>query len=1478
MAQPTSYSLPHAGRETSFLSFGDAPNSPNPAPSTAAFNTYDAASSMGGAAAAYQREQPGSPDSTARASGSSRASPSKTSRLSKSRPGSSKDLAAAAFADASEASNRAESLHSSPPRATGKPPSSRGSRLGALLGRSLPSNDGGHSRNASSSTNQTEGTSSNDSSFFGRRSRSKAAPTHGDIQEATDSTAATSSRLPESSKQGDAARSTSATGALNFKPDSPRIDNSGASNDAKSGKGRTTRPSSQYNLLDAITGGTVRNSTTNGASTSNGPQQTRGGRLGRLAYKKDDSIAFIAQSRNASQQMAASVRNSSLEDSDRQQQWNASAHPSGFAATRGLGIEDTAGSYAANSSTSGMHPSAYRYTPDHHDDLQHSETSEAGVGVASTSAHTHSAPSSSATSSRAPSVAGTHGGNYHNRFSRQGLSQQLVQEASHDSEVRALRSSTDAPVGMPPSSRSSYDKSSTSPRGTLSDAAIAALGAMPGASAGSLLNANGAPLSSKNILTIALQKAQNAVQLDSANNVPEAISAYKQAVRLLEEVMERIAPRNGKRSRPSREEERRRLRVIHDTYADRIRLLSMIYSPEDLDANDETTDTSFSSNAQAAAAKPDWLDRVRDDSQEDSAIDTPRFNGEQLDPNTQHSPRDDARSFLSVTPVRTAFPGSSGQAAPGATQQPAQSTHPWPRSPPMPSAPLSPPLDASPRRRVRNDVRPGSRSSRGSRASISLSIADEQEAQDYRIPPPVIAEEMPRISIEATAPDSAEGAATSPKKEALRDAAAQIREADALAQQHGRSDSDSSYQSTTTAGRLKPAVLPHRAFGLEDEVRTPVTPYFDATGDVGAAEERAAGGAVSPMDPQARQQKLSLTSASKPRLEAVMPERPAEKPAKMGLAQRARALSFKGPLLRQKASMPSLGDRKKEDVTAALPTVNPKSQAPRPGSADSPKSSEVNNSMQRADSDYDHPTPWDLETSSSITVRPGSNRPRASTASALVSATTSAGTISQRRKNAQTVQGLSDDLEELGLDDTDAVRATSVAMSNRQRSTSQPGSRRPSIPTAFITANASASGGALPSTLGGGASPSGEHLPPPVPDLARTLSALELKRTNEAKADASFATSNGADVSLSSVAMPLPRPLLEPSSAEATDSTVGTAFLIPDIFPSGLPSLAAGAPSYASSTAPSSAPAPSSSVPNPPHALLKPFYILAALHTSIQTGAQLTPRLYVPRALWRQAGVKLVSVETKIRAIEALLIGLESVERGGEALLMPLGSGAGLETSNASRFVRCLDEWDALLAEVQATLAKKLPFLEAASASSGKETGTGGKAKGFGGGFGSRFTRGLDRMTGSVGQAKALDSSSITAYVEALAKLFSRATVLASHLTWVLVADGTIPPSTLPFTTTFTPTTTTTATATASAAGGVGGGVGGAMPSPTAVGMAHTNRSAYSALPPPLRSTIHAKLRRSSEFMARVILAFVLQDVGVLLERHAKKGSSMFID
>ncbi|KAG5716598.1 hypothetical protein E4T56_gene16296 [Termitomyces sp. T112] len=94
--------------------------------------------------------------------------------------------------------------------------------------------------------------------------------------------------------------------------------------------------------------------------------------------------------------------------------------------------------------------------------------------------------------------------------------------------------------------------------------------------------------SSRRALTKALELAREAVQLDSMNDNPEAaVQAYGRSVALLSEVMERVRRgedsteghrRRRRRSVAAQEEEIKRLQNIHDTYADRMNILSIIYS------------------------------------------------------------------------------------------------------------------------------------------------------------------------------------------------------------------------------------------------------------------------------------------------------------------------------------------------------------------------------------------------------------------------------------------------------------------------------------------------------------------------------------------------------------------------------------------------------------------------------------------------------------------------------------------------------------------------------------------------------------------------------------------------------------------------------------------------------------------------------------------------------------------------------------
>lgn len=113
--------------------------------------------------------------------------------------------------------------------------------------------------------------------------------------------------------------------------------------------------------------------------------------------------------------------------------------------------------------------------------------------------------------------------------------------------------------------------------------------------------------SSRRALTRALELAREAVRLDSTNDDPyAAVVAYGKSVALLSEVMERVMRgedstesnkrKSGRRrSVVAQEEEVKRLRSIHDTYAERMNILSLIYSiPVDSHLTASTNHTSTS--------------------------------------------------------------------------------------------------------------------------------------------------------------------------------------------------------------------------------------------------------------------------------------------------------------------------------------------------------------------------------------------------------------------------------------------------------------------------------------------------------------------------------------------------------------------------------------------------------------------------------------------------------------------------------------------------------------------------------------------------------------------------------------------------------------------------------------------------------------------------------------------------------------------
>lgn len=118
----------------------------------------------------------------------------------------------------------------------------------------------------------------------------------------------------------------------------------------------------------------------------------------------------------------------------------------------------------------------------------------------------------------------------------------------------------------------------------------------------------------------------------------------------------------------------------------------------------------------------------------------------------------------------------------------------------------------------------------------------------------------------------------------------------------------------------------------------------------------------------------------------------------------------------------------------------------------------------------------------------------------------------------------------------------------------------------------------------------------------------------------------------------------------------------------------------------------------PPSDIMRvPFHFMRQIRTSILSGAYLTPRLYIPKQLWGQPSMKLVHTETKVRMLDLLLNGLESIGRAGDVLLLDgqiKAGNTGSKIDAANRLMRELESFEGMLDGVQSTLAKKLTYVE----------------------------------------------------------------------------------------------------------------------------------------------------------------------------------------
>ncbi|CAO1636943.1 unnamed protein product [Sympodiomycopsis kandeliae] len=968
----------------------------------------------------------------------------------------------------------------------------------------------------------------------------------------------------------------------------------------------------------------------------------------------------------------------------------------------------------------------------------------------------------------------------------------------------------------------------------LTDIEIVTLGAIDGQDPTELLPQGGASLTSKNVLTIALAKAQSAVTFDSSNNVPEAIHSYGQAVRLLSEVMERIAPRQSSRKRTTREEERRRLKVIHDTYADRIRLLSMIYGPSEQERNERERNTSAaSSNSQIPHREEAQIphreeDAVTAPSEKDVAGD--------MD-STEVASVGQSNGSRNVVAPPTATDVATDTAEDGSNQVLASTTSTERESKDHEdkSRQMSRSSDSE---EVLTDKYSDGKADSESQHQRSDSEASFQSLASMGTG---MTSQLPSL---ASRSEALEGL---PKVEVTQPP----------------------LQARTNRPRNELTVEVNGSPPLDTNARdwhVPATPYFDAQPS------------MTPTRPQGNSQQQQQQGSSKD-------------------TSYDGDLTLDTPTKVRSAIDLALQSRVEGKVDEAKKDVEPTNDISVSISPEDPPSTFVDTVKHSSGPGFLSADIMP-ETTASASHKPSSRghspRPRASTVSASSSrsatpvlpredkqsASGSNRSAGMRRMASQDgMQKVNTELSGMGAADAVIHRARSTARgqfaapeesassstdaSSRRRALSQPGGKRPPIPAQLL-------GQAGPKI-------------PLMPRMTRKISLPGLNVVNASHGSAAqgvtegginSAASSTADLNFprSATAAPGQRPFRFPSPSPSFSSgyhaLVDDSGLAPasdhglsgtlsmssplnqqSLFPSGLSSTqVVGLASFQISkvddsarlrqalpflpswdTAVTAAPSGTASM----HPLLRPFTQVRSLSRSMSSRAFLTQKLCVSSPIWVQFSSKLGGLETKVRLLELVSSGIEGLEKAGVHLLSPQRSQPGLAAVQTAGFAKQLEDFDSLLIDVQNTFAKKLGIVDTFAGRKGSSLGN----------FGSKLTRSLDRMTtnsGSGSSGKNMDLP--TAYVDVLGRLFARAELLCTHLSTLLQSQR---PN--------------------------GGNIGLTKTDSEAV-------EAYAGLSPEVRKVIEQKLIRSSEFFSNVIIKITLKDLNILLDKSLKRTTALISD
>ncbi|GAA5853193.1 hypothetical protein JCM9279_006257 [Rhodotorula babjevae] len=1005
---------------------------------------------------------------------------------------------------------------------------------------------------------------------------------------------------------------------------------------------------------------------------------------------------------------------------------------------------------------------------------------------------------------------------------------------------RAQRAATTAEDGTTSrrrrSSRASDGADSVAPSPSLSFGSPASVASphFPSSTSASASAANGSA-SSKSVLTIALQRAQSAVLLDSANNFPAAVTAYTQSVRLLKEVMARVEEgsrdmerklstggmRDGetlgewerRRARYERKErakadEARRLRVIHDTYEDRIRMLAQMghtapgyVSPHPLDGAHPTSASStwLAPTAVGLFAQP----------ASSSSSTTPSLANLRLDdpggPGGQHSLHARDHSDVSLRIVgpaarveRDTHGAAAGIGAAMLLPSPTERAVPS-----LSSLPVALARDGDDR--VRYLAPEGDPDRRLSMASDSTTTATARSRPPSSVATPTLPAPIPLAHrIDPASPTdsraSSDGLSTAVEPASSWSAQPFTLESGSAPARHPALASLDMRRGSSTSALSG------------DTLRIGIPGSASAPGMVRAASSSSTTGSATPMR---RGSSLGLLGSAEAAPIELRP-RPVRTVSLAGSAAPPPPDEQvpRPPLVNESTAEGTISQRR----SARSPVPTDEATMRPPEVAVRAPSSEADRSFA-----FPPPTPVD----------PPAPRP------ALKS-----------------------------------VSSTS-SLPGRLRALGQPGSKRPKLPS-FDDGGPSRP--PLPPLLATGLGPapssravSASHAPSASLSSSSTAPAGTLAR----KASAPTPTSLTAPGQLgAAIGGPLGRSNSSSSVASTASRLSGWASGVPGS-PSDTPATSTFPPSLSSGY---THPSPSlgsggfgvgagvylsKGLPSPPQpgapssreatlalpSVRRPFHLMRLVAATIPAsdggagggtsggGGYLSERLFVPAHVWTtSAGTKLVAIETKVRMLDLLSSGLDALDRAGRGmLLVPVGSSsaAAAAREEAARFVKELESFEGLAEGIQSTLAKKLgvgvigvtgggiaggaPPVREKDSKQGRKGSTASFSA-----WSSKLSMSLNRV---VANGVSLDSQAT--YVDAIAKVFRQAQSLDRHLGLVFPAAGDSPAD-----------------------------------------------SAYTLLSAADRHRLERHLRKSSEFFAHVICRFVLRDTGIMLDKYVKRGGA----